>query len=328
MADLTTSYMGLGLKNPIIVGSSGLTNSVEDIIALEKNGAAAVILKSIFEEDISAGLKQVSGVTGETTDTLAFDYQFYKMKDKKLEAYLNLIKQAKQQAGIPIIASINCVSEFEWPHFAQLIEQAGADALELNVFPSPMNFNHTCVENEQTYFDIAEKVKSNIEIPAAMKINPYSANLGPFIKRISQTGLDGIAMFNRFRNLDFDIENLKIINSNVLSKTEEYSLALRWIATMSGGVDCDISASTGVHSGETLIKFLLAGASSVQIVSAVYRQGPKVIAHFLQELKFWMERHGHESIIDFQGKMSLSPSVDNPSNDQMQYIPSFLGTDF
>ncbi len=329
MINLKTSYLGLNLKNPLIVGSCGLTNSVSDIVDLEKNGAGAVVLKSIFEEEITSAMKQrVVGNEIEDSDPLAFDYQYYEMKDEKLSAYLNLINESKQQVDIPIIASINCISEFEWCHFTQKIEDAGADAIELNVFFSPMDFNNTSIDNEQLYFDLAEQVKKNTRLPISMKISSYSANLGPFIQRLSETGLDGIVVFNRLKNLDFDIENLEIITSNVLSKVEEYSMALRWTTIMSGRVGCDLSASTGVHSGETVIKFLLAGASTVQIVSALYKHEKTILLEFLRELEFWMKRHEYTSIPDFRGAMRQDKSDDSLVYDRMQYKPSFNEFDY
>lgn len=321
MVNLNTTYLGLDLKNPIVIGSSGLTNSVQDIVSLEKHGAAAVVLKSVFEEEITAEIAQrVSGDGIETPDPLAFDYQYYEYKDKKLRAYLRLIEESKQRVDIPVIASINCVSEFEWIHFAQKIQDAGADAIELNVYASSMDFNNSRTDSEQFYIDLAKQVKSNIQLPVAVKISPYSANLGPFIKRLSETGLDGIVMFNRFMSMDFDIENFDIVTSNILSKTEEYSIALRWASIMSQRVNCDLSASTGVHSGETLIKFLLAGVSAVQIVSALYKQEKTVLLEFLKELEFWMDRHGFNTIADFQGKMAQNMSEDAAAYERMQFM--------
>jgi len=326
MANLNTSYLGLKLKNPLIAGSSGLTNSVQDIVDLEKNGAGAIVLKSIFEEEITSAMgRRVSGEGTAIPDPMAFDYQYYQSKDKKLAAYLTLIEESKNQVDIPVIASINCMSEFEWCLFAQKIEDAGADAIELNVFVSPMDFTNTSDDNEQLYFDLAEQVKKNIKLPVSMKITPYSANLGPFINRLSETGLDGIVMFNRLMNLDFDIENLKVVPSNVLSKTEEYHQALRWTALMSGEINCDLSASTGVHNGETIIKFLLAGASTVQIVSALYKQEKTILREFLKELEFWMGWHGYASIKDFRGKMSQSKSEDPSVYERVQFMRYFRG---
>jgi len=326
MANLNTSYLGLKLKNPLIAGSSGLTNSVQDIVDLEKNGAGAIVLKSIFEEEITSAMgRRVSGEGTAIPDPMAFDYQYYQSKDKKLAAYLTLIEESKNQVDIPVIASINCMSEFEWCLFAQKIEDAGADAIELNVFVSPMDFTNTSDDNEQLYFDLAEQVKKNIKLPVSMKITPYSANLGPFINRLSETGLDGIVMFNRLMNLDFDIENLKVVPSNVLSKTEEYHQALRWTALMSGEINCDLSASTGVHNGETIIKFLLAGASTVQIVSALYKQEKTILREFLKELEFWRGWHGYASIKDFRGKMSQSKSEDPSVYERVQFMRYFRG---
>ena len=327
MVNLNTTYLGLNLKSPLLIGSSGLTNSVQDIALLEEYGAGAVVLKSIFEEEIIAGMVKLSGKAKSSSgnaDPLAFDYNYYEIKDQKLDAYLQLIDQAKKQVKIPIIASINCVSDHEWPYFAQRMEEAGADAIELNVFASPMDFSKASSENEKLYFDLIDEINKCIQIPVAMKIGPYSANLGPFIQRLSETKLEGIVLFNRFWNLDFDIENFKVLSSYMFSNAEEYSQILRWIAIMSQRVSCDLSASTGVHDGETFIKLLLAGATTVQVVSALYKRDKAYLKEFLNELEFWMDRHGFTSIDDFRGKLSQSSSDDPAMYERVQFMKNTL----
>ncbi len=326
MADLTTKYLGLSLKNPIIIGSSGLTDSVEDIIELERNGAAAVVLKSIFEEEILMETEHIIQQAQEDGyDEKAFDYYDYKIKDNNLSAYVNLIKGAKKAVHIPVIASINCHSGHEWPYYAKRFEEAGADALELNIFTLPTNMKRTCQDNEQVYFDIIEKVKKEISIPISLKISFYSANLGPFIVKLSETGIRGLVLFNRFWSPDIDIETLKIISSNVLSRSEDFSLSLRWIAIMSERISCDLAASTGVHDGSALIKQLLAGANAVQIVSALYRNGKGYIQNYLHDLNTWMERHDFVTIDQFRGKMSQSKTEDPAMYERVQFMRYFRG---
>jgi len=326
MADLTTKYLGLTLKNPIIIGSSGLTDSVEDIVELEKNGAAAVVLKSIFEEEIMMETEHViRQAQEEGYDAKAFDYYDYKIKDNNLTEYVNLIKESKEAVRIPVIASINCHSGHEWPYYAKRFEEAGADALELNVFTLPTNMKRTCRDNEQVYFDIIERVKKEISIPVSLKISFYSANLGPFIVKLSESGIQGLVLFNRFWSPDIDIETLKIISSNVLSRSEDFSLGLRWIAIMSERVSCDIAASTGVHDGSALIKQLLAGANAVQVVSALYKNGKGYIQNYLHDLSNWMERHEFATIDQFRGKMSQSKTEDPAMYERIQFMRYFRG---
>lgn len=321
MADLSTKYLGLNLKNPLIVGSSDLTNSVQDILELESYGAGAIVLKSLFEQEITAGFQsQVSREAYESSDPMEFDYNYYALKDERLSAYLRLIEETKKKVKIPVIASLHCVSDFEWPDFAQKIEDAGADAIELNVSLSPLNLSLTAQEYEQSYIDLAKQLRSRIKLPLAIKICPYFSNLGPFIKRLSDTGLDGIVMFNRFWNPDFDVENFKVISSNRLSKSEEYSLALRWVALMAGRTTSDLAASTGIHNGETLIKFLLAGASTVQVVSALYKSGKSYLKEYINELEFWMDRHQFLSIDDFRGKMCQAKSKEPDVFERVQFM--------
>lgn len=324
MANLSTKYLGLDLRNPIIVGSSGLTDSVEKIKELEKFGAGAVVLKSVFEEEILHEMGHtVSGTEKVGPGSGAFDYHGYQVKEKNLGAYVTLIEEAKQAVSIPVIASINCVTSHEWLYFAQKFQDAGADALELNVFAPPTDFNKTAEENEQIYFDLANKVKERVSIPVALKISHYAANLGPFIKELSETGIDGLVLFNRFWSPDFDIENFKLTATGVLSRSEDLSISLRWVAIMSERVQCDLSASTGVHDGTAVIKQILAGANSVQVVSALYKNDKSFLQDMVQELDFWMDRHGFKTIDDFRGKMSQSKS-DNPAvYERVQFMHYF-----
>lgn len=328
MADLSTTYLGLKLRNPLIVGSCGLTSTVSDIVALEKAGAGAVVLKSIFEEEILMEMEhEVSAAETDGYDAKAFDYYDYKIKDKNLSAYVKLIEETKAAVSIPVIASINCVSAHEWPYFAKKIEQAGADALELNIFALPTNFKKTSAENEQLYFEVANKIKEHVSIPVSLKISPYSANLGPFIQKLSETGIAGMVLFNRFWSPDFDIDNFTLTASHVLSRGDELALSLRWIAIMSERVSCDLSASTGVHDAPSAIKQILAGAQSVQIVSALYKQGKGYLQTILNDMKAWMEKHEFESIDAFRGKMSQAKSEDPAMYERVQFMRFFRGNE-
>ena len=210
MADLSTKYLGILIRNPIVVGSSGLTNSVEDIVKLEENGAGAVVLKSIFEEQIMLEadwrMKKAEEdglLYTEYSETL--DYIDLHIKEKELGSYLELIREVKKKTMIPVIASVNAISSLEWVSFARQIEEAGADALELNAFVMPFGFEKTCTDNEQTYFNIMKKVKQLVKIPVSMKISPYFSNLGNVILKLEENGADGLVLFNRFASPDFDI---------------------------------------------------------------------------------------------------------------------------
>lgn len=327
MADLSVNYMGLKLRNPIIAASSGLTNSLNDIIEFEKKGAGAVVLKSIFEEEIRRELEK--DLTSMHMESFLYpetmDYYDNYAEDDSLTNHLKLIREAKKAVKIPIIASINCVTAEKWPYYAQTLQDAGADALELNVFVLPSDFNKTSAENEQVYFDIIKEVKKHVKIPIALKISYYSANLGAFIQKLSNTEIDSIVLFNRFYSPDIDINNLDVLSSNVLSHPEELPISLRWIAIMSERVGCDLAASTGIHDGAAIIKQLLAGANVVQIASAFYKNGKGVIENMLDDLSFWMEQKKIKKIEDFRGKLSQEKSQNPAAYERVQFMKYFSG---
>lgn len=328
MADLNTKYLGLTLRNPIVIGSSGLTNSVNDIVNLEQNGAGAVVLKSIFEEQIMLEAdyrmrkaEEDGLLYTEYSETL--DYIDVHIKEKELNSYLDLIRGAKQKTVLPIIASINAISGLEWVSFARQIEEAGADALELNIFVMPFNFEKTCQDNENTYYSVLKKVKSLVNIPVSVKISPYFANLGSVILNLEKEGADGVVLFNRFSSPDIDINDLKITTADVLSSPPEMSNTLRWIAIMAKRVKMSLAASTGVHDGEAVVKQLLAGATITQVTSAIYKHGPEYISQIINYLSDWMDDKGFHYVDQFRGKLSQSESQNPEVFERMQFMRYF-----
>ncbi|MBC8489969.1 MAG: dihydroorotate dehydrogenase-like protein [Bacteroidetes bacterium] len=325
--DLTTNYMGLTLKNPIIIGSSGLTNSVEKIKKLENNGAGAVVLKSLFEEQLLVDRDRLIEQDKQYFwYPEAVDYINNYAKEFGIKEYSDLIKNAKKDIDIPIIASINCISAGEWILFANRIEDAGADALELNVSLLPSDETRSSEENEKIYFDIIKKVKAKVSIPVSLKMSFYSSGLARLIQKLSWTkNVDSFVLFNRYYSPDIDINNFKIISSNVFSQPQEITTSLRWIALLSEKVKCDLIASTGIHSGEGVVKQILAGATAVQIVSAIYKKSPEYITTILNELKDWMKNKGFNSLDEFRGKMS-NKKVENPAAfERVQFMKYFGG---
>lgn len=325
MTDLTTKYLGLELKNPIIVGSSGLTNSVKKIKEAEEKGAGAVVLKSLFEEQILYNIHQAKMESISSNYPEANDYIANYTQTQQVDMYLQLIKQAKEETDIPIIASINCVDDSEWTSFASKIEDAGADALELNIFILPSDKKHEGTQNEKMYFDIIEKVLKQVNIPVAAKISYYFSGLAKFAQKLSWTGIKGLVLFNRFYSPDIDINNFKLKASNVFSSPDELPISLRWVAMLSDVVHCDIAASTGVHDGEAVVKELLAGASSVQMSSVFYKHGFDKITEFRDFLQQWMEKHGLESIEDFKGRMSFKQAENPAAYERVQFMKHFSG---
>lgn len=302
--DTSTTYMGFKLRSPIIVGSSGLTENIDKSMAYQEAGAGAIVLKSIFEEQIlhdvdEQRLNNMYGTYNEQEN-----YAMYFSKKHNVSQYIKLIKQSKEALDIPVIASINCVSADEWISYAKMIEDAGADALEVNMFLLPAETNHTGEEKEKIYFDIIEKVGNVVSIPFALKISYYFSGLANFIYRISQTKASAVVLFNKFYSPDVDIEKEKIISGDILSTKALNTMTLRWIGILYDKVETDFAASRGIFDGETVIKNLLVGAKVTQIVSAIYNEGPDVIKKMDAILKDWMQRHNYTSIDQFRGKAS------------------------
>ena len=325
MTDLSTNYLGLQLKNPIVVGSSGLTDSVEKIKNLEDMGAAAVVLKSLFEEEIIMEMDET--IYAMTNRNFVFpetmDYMETVAKEDILTNYLEFITEAKIAVGIPIIASINCVSSQKWTYFAKEIEKAGADALELNLFFLPSDNQRGEKEIMEATFDIISKVKGCIRIPVALKISAFQSNLIRYVEHIDQAGVEGIVLFNRSWLPDIDINHLVISSGFVLSSPSDLGNTLRWVSMISGRVNCDIAASTGVHDGDGLIKQLLAGAHVCQIVSTLYLNDISNIRKMTDQLKKWMIAHEFKSIGEFRGRLSQVNSGNPAAWERVQFMKHF-----
>lgn len=323
MADLQTEYLGLKLKNPIVAGSSNLSGNLEGILKLEEAGAGAVVLKSIFEEQI---LRESGNLSGEFSDHAEeFDYISQYTRQFNVEKYLNLIKDAKKSVKIPIIASINCVSSGEWTTFAKKIESAGADAIELNIFILPIDFQQDGLEIEKIYFKIVEDVLNVVNIPVSIKISHYFSGLANMVFRLSVTGISGIVLFNRFYSPDIDLKKMELISSDIYSSSRENSLVLRWIGILSDSVKCDLISSTGVHSGEDVIKNVLVGAKAVQVVSALYNSGPEQIDKMLSTVNSWLDSNNYSSLDEIRGKLSQEKSKNPGIYEQVQFMKYYSG---
>ncbi len=324
MTDLTTRYLGLTLKNPIIAASSGHTGTVHYVKELEENGVGAVVLKSVFEEEILNELNKHLNADDEFQSNIEFlDYLDYELKDDSVNKYVDLIKEVKKSVSVPVIASVNCVSAHEWTDFAKKLEEAGADALELNIFLMPSDTKKTGQEIEETYFTIIKKVLNTVKIPVAVKMSQYFSNLGNMIQRLSETGISGLVLFNRSYSPDIDLNKMEIVSSNVFSRPEDYTLPLRWVAMTSDHTKCSLAASTGIHNAKAMIKLLLAGASAVQVASTIYINGPEQINKMLTELEDWMSKNNYLNINQFKGKLSQK-NVNNPAEfERVQFMKYF-----
>lgn len=326
MADLSTTYLGLKLRNPVIVSSSSLTGTAEKVKQCAAHGAGAVVLKSIFEEQIEA---QVSNLLAAGEASLghpeAAAYITRYGREDAVNAHLQLIRQTKAEVPIPVIGSIHCVGAGAWTDFAAQVEDAGADALELNLFVLPSDERKGGAEIEEVYFDVVKAVMSKVSIPIALKIGTYFSGLANTLTRLSRSGLAGLVLFNRFYHLDFDIEKHEIVPGDHLSQPAETVLPLRWISILSGDVGCDLAATTGVHDGQAVIKHLLAGASAVQVCSTLYKNGVGQLEQILKEIEDWMIRHKHEKIADFQGSMSQDRSENPAAYQRVQFMKLSVG---
>lgn len=328
MIDLSAKYGSLKLKSPIVAGSSGLTDNIDSLLAFEDAGAGAVVLKSLFEEEIiremNTDIKSMNSSSFIYPETLEF-YDYFDNQDDISLNYLNLISEAKSRLTIPVIASVNCVDSAYWTYFPKQIVQAGADALELNIFILPADTSRTAEEVERTYFDIITEIKKQVQIPIFIKLSYYSNQLSRFLQELSKTGIDGLVLFNRFFNPDIDIKTLDITNGAVLSSPTDYFQTLRWIAIMSGRCDCDLIASTGIHDSESLIKQLLAGASAVQMTSAFYKNGIPYLKEVQNGLTDWMEGKNYSSIAEFQGILSQKTVTNPAAYSRIQFMKYYKG---
>ncbi len=324
MATLETTFAGLKLKNPVIVSSSGLTDSAAKNKKLAEAGAGAIVLKSLFEEQIEA---QSDALMQDQDYPEAMDYIRGYVKANQINDYLNLIRESKQLCTIPIIASVNCYKADAWTDFARQIEEAGADALELNVFFMETDLQRV-TDVEQLYARIIRDVKKSVSIPVIIKLGKNFSNIPALVHTLKVNGADAVTMFNRFYQPDIDINSLQIVSGNVFSSHSDLSETLRWTAIVSGKVPgIDISCSTGVHDWEDVIKCLLAGASTVQMCSALYTHGGEIIAQILTCIEEWMHQVHYESVSQFRGKLSYA-NIPNPSlYERSQFMKYFANRD-
>jgi dihydroorotate dehydrogenase (fumarate) len=325
MPDISTTYLGLKLKSPILAASSGLTDSIEDIKRIEKAGAGAVVLKSLFEEEIVKEMEhEMHRLHSENhlyPETMDY-YDTFNVEDT-LSNYLKLITECKREINIPVIASINCVTAHNWPYFAKSLQDAGADAIELNIFSLPSDVNMKGSDHEQVYFDVIKAVLKEVSIPVSIKISHYFSNLAEVIQRLSETAIAGMVLFNRFYSPDIDVDNMEVIPTHIFSQEHEYTIPLRWIAITSSRTKCDLAATTGIHDTRTMLKMLLAGAQVVQIASTLYKNGIESIERYNYELGKWMDKKGFETLKDFRGNLSQSNAANPAGYLRLQFMKQF-----
>ncbi|MFA9388963.1 MAG: dihydroorotate dehydrogenase-like protein [Prolixibacteraceae bacterium] len=315
MIDISTKFMGLALKNPIVAGSSGLTNSVNQIKQLEEAGVAAVVLKSLFEEQIKMDVSSVISSNEQNSSyPEAEDYIRNYTKMNSVGKYLDFLREVKAAVSIPIIASINCTSVADWTDFAREIEAAGADAIELNIYEMPIDRNISADSYDKIYIDILRTVKKKVKIPVAVKIGPYFSNIIKMVDQLIANGAAAVVMFNKFYTPDFNLDTLEYTTSEVMSSPADLFRGLRWTGLVKGKLPkVEIAASTGIHDGDGVIKQLLAGASVVQVCSTLYLNGFGVVGQMQKDIEAFMNKWNFESLNEFRGRLSYqnikSPSV-------------------
>ena len=326
MIDLSTQYLGLNLSSPLIVGSCGLTNSLKAIQQCEEAGAGAVVLKSIFEEQIVAdGDGLIPKGEGSLWHTEAYEYIRDYGQESAVARFLDLVRETKKAVKMPVIASVHCLTPGTWTEFITRLQKAGADAIELNVNVLSSDTRLTGAEMEQTYYTLAETLGKVATIPVSLKIGYHFSAMASVLFRLSHSGIKGLVLFNRPFFPDFDIEKMELIPGRSISGTQEYLMPLRWISMVSGRAGCDLCASTGVHDGQTAVKMLLAGAASVQVVSALYDKDLAHLGTMNNEIRAWMERHGHQKISDFRGLLGQSESHNPAAYERVQFMRHSVG---
>jgi dihydroorotate dehydrogenase (fumarate) len=325
MEKLATNYLGLTLKSPVIISSSRLTSTIENLREAEESGAGAVVLKSLFEEQI---IHHISSLPSSPGYPEADDYIAYYTKSHSVGEYISLIKNAKKSLSIPVIPSINCFSSGGWIDFAVNFAEAGADALEINVFFMPLNRKTSAADAEKIYFELIEKLRSKVTIPISIKIGSRFSNVLYIIDQFYMRGIEGVVMFNRFYEPDIDINKMQIVPASIFSSSDDRRNVLRWVAMASAqDIKIDISASTGAHCADDIVRYLLAGADTVQVCSVLYQKGIKYLKTMNDELSEWMVKNSFRNIDAFRGRLNWK-NYDKPAVfERTQFMKYFSSVD-
>ena len=304
--DTRTKFLGLDVESPIIAGSCGLTNDIDNLVKLQDAGAGAVIVKSVFEEQIIYDIKRNLSMMAPTDSYgMSYEYVAAHVSDDSLGRHFDFIKEAKKRLHIPVIGSINCYSFENWMTYTQRFQDAGCDGLELNMAILPYETTLSCDDVDRLFSDIINTLRKSVSIPISIKVSHNFTDMANFMQRLSWMSINGITLFNKSLNVDIDIDTMQIKHAPSLSTPEELYETLRWVAILSKKLRCDISASTGVHKPEDVVKLLLAGAGTVQVVSCLYKNGVEYMRTLNEGLRSWMNEKGFDSLQQFAGKLSV-----------------------
>lgn len=322
MLDLTSNYAGIALRNPIVVASSGLTNSVQKIEKLAAAGAGAVVLKSLFEEQIDA---LSHSMTTDSDYPEAADYISGYVKANEIEKYLDFVREVKKRVNIPVIASVNCYKAGDWTSYAQQIASTGVDALEVNIMRLEGKVTADATQLVNDYVTIVKGVVASVKIPVQVKLAKTFSCIPALVDKLRLVGAAGVTLFNRSYQMDIDIENERMSGGEVFTSAADISDTLRYTGLIAGQIaGFPISASTGIHSAEGVIKAIMAGASSVQMCSAIYKHGAPYIQRVLEDLNAWMERKQYKAVSEFRGKLKADQSADATQYTRMQFMKYFM----
>jgi dihydroorotate dehydrogenase (fumarate) len=323
MPDLTTSYLGLSLGNPLVASASPLSKKLDTVKRLEEAGAAAVVVYSLFEEQITHDTLELDHYlefgTHSYAESLSYfpDFATYQIGP---ERYLEHLQRLKESVSIPVIGSLNGVTTGGWVEYASKIAQAGADALELNIYYLPTSQQQTGAELEAEYLTLVRDVTLQVQIPVAVKLSPFFTSLPHMARQIAEAGAAGLVLFNRFYQPDFDIERLEIVPSIDLSTSQDLRLPLRWVAILFGRIQADLALSSGVHTAEDAIKAVMAGANVAMLASSLIANGPSQLAKILKDLRQWMDEHEYTSVSQMRGSMSQRGVADPAAFERANYI--------
>src|SRR2546427_94010 len=323
MPDLTTTYLGLQLKNPLVASASPLSKKMDSVRRLEEAGAAAVVMYSLFEEQITHESHELDHYLERGTHSYAESLNYFPdLDDYNLgpEPYLEHLHHIKRAVSIPVIGSLNGVSTGGWVEYAHKIEQAGADALELNIYYLSTDPDITGVELEEDYVQLVRDVRAKVKLPIAVKLSPYFTALPNLLKRIVAAGADALVLFNRFYQPDFDLEELEVVPNLVLSTSNELRLPLRWIAILYGRIQADFALTSGVHTAQDVLKAMMAGANVAMMTSTLLTNGVGRLMHILNDLQEWMEEHEYVSIGQMRGSMSQQAVADPAAFERANYM--------
>lgn len=323
MVDLSTTYLGLKLKNPLVASASPLSEKVGTVRRLEEAGASAVVMYSLFEEQIIHESLELDHFLTQGANTFAEALSYFPNTGKYSltpDNYIEHLQRVKEAVSIPVIGSLNGVSTGGWIKYAKKIEEAGADALELNIYFLPNDHKLTSTELEDAYVTLVKNVRGQTKLPIAVKLSPFFTSLPNMVTRLVDAGANGLVLFNRFYQPDFDLELLEVVPNLILSNSHELRLPLRWIAMLYGHVNADFALTSGVHTPEDVVKSIMAGASVAMTTSALLKRGVEYAAEILKGVEMWMEEHEYASIQQMKGSMSQKAVAEPSAFERANYM--------